>query len=126
MKNLAPQFSRPAVTRRSPRLSQTKRAAGRLRQAGYTIVEVQIAVLLMLIAMWGISGHQRAYNSVMGGLETENRVRGVVDVTSERAIVAVSEKGGASGPPQCEIRLVDIDTSGSNPVAEVIVRQRGL
>jgi hypothetical protein len=117
----------PAVAARTGATRPGRRNVRRRRfSAGYTIVEVQIAIILMLIALWGMGSHARIYNQLLAGIEQDNAIQGVVNVGVGRAILAVSSAGADAGPPPCEIRLLSIDTGGTYPVAQVQVRQRGL
>ena len=102
------------------------RANRRIRSSagGFTLVEVQIAIVLFVLVMMILLGHGSAFYDLVGWLENERSVHGVVDVDSGRAFVAVSQAGEGAGPPPCEIRLLSIDDSGTYPVAEVQVRQR--
>ena len=96
------------------------------RDSGFTLVEVQIAIVLFVLVMLILLSHGGVFYNLLGWLENERRVHGVVEVSAERAIVTVAEAGEGGDQPPCEIRLLSIDTSGLYPVAEVQVRQRTL
>ncbi len=97
----------------------TKRASarhGRCRRAqkGFTLIEVQVATLLFVIAVLTMVSHAQVYGDIVAWLENDRSVTGTVDVEAERAVLAVAQAGQAPGPPPCRVRLLSADYSGTN------------
>ncbi len=96
------------------------------RHGGFTLIEVQVATLLFVIAVLTMVSHARVYGDIVAWLENDRRVTGIVDVGAERAVLAVTEAGQDAGPPPCRVRLLSADYSGVNgSEARIALSDRG-
>ena len=92
-------------------------------QRGFTLVEIQIAILLIVVLLYTLGGHTRVVNQLLAGVQDDKRVAGVVDLTSERAVLSISDTGTGAGAPVCDVRIQSIDFGGSYPEITVLVEQ---
>jgi hypothetical protein len=98
------------------------RARGRSclkRSHGFTLIEVQVAIVVFVFGMIAVLGYARVNGSLVASVESERGVDGYFDLASERAIVIVTGDPGTTGRPECDVRLEEIDDSGAYPVVEV-------
>jgi len=86
---------------------------------GFTLIEVQIAIVLFVFGMLAVLGSARVNGSLIKSVETERAVDGYVDLAAERAIVTMAGEPGTTGTPPCTVRLESIDDSGAFPIVEV-------
>ncbi len=94
-------------------------------QRGFTLVEVQVAIILTVVLLYTMGGHSRVVNQLLAGVQEDKRVSGIVDVASERASLSISDTGTGAGPPTCDVIIKSIDTSGTYPEVTVLVEQAG-
>jgi hypothetical protein len=73
-----------------------------------------------------ILDYARVQRELVDWIEESRNSDGVADIGGARVILVATEAGKDAAAPTCEIRLTSIDTSGLYPLAEVVVRQRGL
>jgi hypothetical protein len=99
---------------------------GRRRAGGFTILEVQIAVLVLLIALFTLVGHHKVYNDLLDGVTEDKRVSGYIDLTDDRLVVTLTEQGPDAAPPACHVYVTDVTYSGGNPRIDVVVEDSGL
>ncbi len=95
------------------------------RQRGFTLIEVQVATLLFVLAVLTMTNHTRIYGDMVAWLETDNRVSGSVDVDGQRAVLAVIEAGKDPQLPPCRIRLVSAESTSNGSEALVELSDRG-
>jgi hypothetical protein len=92
---------------------------------GFTLVEVQIAILVLLITLFTLGGHVRIYNQLLTGVTADKNVDGYFDLTGERAFLTVSRQGKDAAPPPCDVRVQSVNTGGTYPRVFVIVEEIG-
>jgi len=90
-------------------------------RAGFTLLEVQIAVVLLVLTLFVLGGHNRVINQLLAGVLTDKRVDGYVELTTERAFLTISGAGADAGSPPCDVRVDAVDLSGSYPEVTVTV-----
>jgi hypothetical protein len=93
---------------------------------GVTLIEVQIAALLGVLAFLTIVDYSRVQDQLVSSVEDERWADGSVDATNERFIVVATSVGSSAAEPVCEVRMTSVTFGGLYPTAEVVVRQRGL
>jgi len=106
--------------RRKFRKSSRARVDSRANR-GFTLLEVQVAVVLLVLTLFVLGGHNRVINQLLTGVLTDKRVDGYVDLATERAFLTISESGQAAGTPPCDVRVDSVDTSGTYPRVYVTV-----
>ena len=89
------------------------------RAPGFTLVEVQVAIVLFVFGMIAVLGYARVNGSLVASVESERAVDGYADLDSERLIVTMTGEPGTTGAPACDVRLEDIDDSGPYPIVEI-------
>jgi len=95
------------------------------RSRGFTLIEVQVAIVIFVFGMIAVLGYARINGSLVASVESERGVDGYFDLASERAIVIMTAEPGTTGNPECDVRLEEIDDSGAYPIVEIST-QRGL
>ena len=91
-----------------------------LRQAaGFTLVEVQVAIVLFVFGMIAVLGYARVNGSLIASVEDERAVDGYADLGEERVIVTMTGEPGTTGAPACEVHLESIEDSGAYPIVEI-------
>ena len=96
------------------------------RSGGFTVVEVQIAVLVLLIALFTLIGHHRVYSDLLDGVTADKRVAGYMDLTDNRLFITLAEQGPNAAPPACHVYVTAVTYSGGSPRVDVVVEQSGL
>lgn len=91
------------------------------RAGGFTLVEVQVAIVIFGLAMVAFLGYTRVNGALIRSAEETRSVDGYADVAEERAIVVIANAPGSMAAPECDLRLEEIDSSGAFPVAEITV-----
>jgi hypothetical protein len=94
------------------------------RSSGFTLLEIQIAIVIFALAMIGMIGHGRVYERVLTNLQSEHRFDGVAVPTNDRVIVSVAQVGNEASPPRCDVELETIDDTPGNLSAEIRVVRR--
>jgi hypothetical protein len=87
--------------------------------AGFTLVEVQVAIVLFVFGMIAVLGYASVNRKLIGSVESERALDGYADLAAERVIVTMTGEPGTTGLPACDVRLQSIDTSGLYPVVEI-------
>ena len=82
------------------------------RSGGFTLLEIQIAIMILALAMIGMIGHGRVYERVLDNLRSEHRFEGVALPGSNRVIVSVAQVGSDTSPPRCEVELETMEADG--------------
>ncbi len=77
---------------------------------GFSLLEVQIAILVLVLAVMGLMATVANQNRHLVGVEEYGRVRGVTSTASKRVVVAFTE--AATTGPACDIRLDELDERG--------------
>ncbi len=114
------------VSERSSKQRSASFRPGRQAARGFTLIEVQVATLLFVLAVLTLVGHARVYGKLVGWLESEHRARGVVDIERGRAVLTVTEAGRQAGPPACRLRLVSVDYAGTDGAQALVeISDRG-
>jgi len=93
---------------------------------GVTLVEVQVAAMLGILAFLTIVDYARVQDELVSSIEDDRWADGILDATNERVVVVATDVSSAAAAPVCEIRMTSVDFVGLYPTAEVVVRQRGL
>jgi len=96
-----------------------RRAASR----GFTLVELQIAIVVLLIVTFTMGGHHHIYNQLLAGVSVDQRVDGHFDLFNERGFLVIMAQGKNASAPVCDVRVQSVDTSGSDPEVVVVVEQ---
>lgn len=91
--------------------------------AGFTLVEVQVAIIVLAVAIFSLGGHNRAMNSLLRGVEADKRVSGYVDLSAERAFLLISASGKNAALPPCNVSVNSVDLTGSDPKIYVQVEE---
>jgi len=94
------------------------------RNRGFTLLEIQIAIVILALAMVGMIGHGRAYQQILTALRDDHRLDGTALVSEGRAVVSVAQIGNETSPPRCEVELESIEADGGTVVAEVRTTRR--
>jgi len=103
------EFAHPTRTERSRRPGDR----------GFTILEVQVAVLLLVLALTLVLAQGTNQQRHLTWVEGLGKAHGVVDVANQRVILAVAEPRAAETLPACKLRLLALSESGSYADAEV-------
>jgi prepilin-type N-terminal cleavage/methylation domain-containing protein len=104
--------------------SQTSSSTAAPRARGFTLLEIQIAIVILALAMIGMIGHGRVYERVLNSLQSEHRFDGVAMPAGDRVVVSVAQVGNETSPPRCEVRLEMMDEMPGNLSAEIRVTRR--
>jgi Tfp pilus assembly protein PilV len=88
---------------------------------GFTLIEVQVAIVLFVFGMIAFLGYARVNGQLVASVADQRSVDGYADLAGERAIVVIASKPGTTAAPACDITLEDIDDSGAYPVVEISV-----
>jgi hypothetical protein len=107
------------------RKGKKKRSLRVRASGGFTLIEVQVAALIGAISLMAVLDYARVQGELISWIQESRNADGYVDVSGARAILVSTDAGMDAAAPVCEIRLTSIDTSGTYPLAEVVVRQRG-
>ncbi len=109
-------------------LSPVAKAAGfgRSGDEGYTILEVQITVLVLLVALGGVMAQSIAHRRHLGWVEDYGKAQGIVDGDRGRAVLVVSESDANAMVPACKLELVGLDKTSTFLEAEVDVWRNDL
>jgi hypothetical protein len=91
---------------------------------GFTLLDVQIAIVILAVAMLGMVGHGRAYRSILDALQREHRFDGVAVAAKHRVIVSVAEVDSGGSPPRCEVEVDTVELDGTTATAELGVTRR--
>lgn len=111
----------------APPRAPTRKQPASIRDGGFTLVEIQIAVLLLSVALAGLTGVYAMQHRHLSWMEQNGRSYGIVDPVAKRALVSLADDLGDGSLPPCEVALVKIkDEDGEKLEAEVRVSQRGL
>jgi len=105
-------------TRRKP-----ARATRARREQGFSLVEIQIAVVVLAISIFTLGGHHRIMNALLRGAQEDRKVAGYVDLSAERAFVLIADRGKDAGPPPCDVKVTSVSFAGPNPVVHVRVQE---
>jgi prepilin-type N-terminal cleavage/methylation domain-containing protein len=90
---------------------------------GFTLIELQVAIVLLVVAAFILGGHHRIYNQLLAGVHEDRRAAGYVDLTAQRAFLVIAEEGTGAGPPPCDVKVNSVDFGGSSPRVFVRVQQ---
>jgi len=90
---------------------------------GFTLIELQVAIVLLVVAAFILGGHHRVYNQLLSGVHEDRRAAGYVDLTAERAFLVIAEEGKGAGSPPCDIKVDSVSFSGSYPRVFARVQQ---
>ena len=106
------------------RRSVLARACGRSRlyaMRGFTLVEVQVAIVIFGLGMVAFLGYTRVNGALIRSAEETRSIDGYADLAEERAIVVIASEPGTTAAPSCDLKLADIDETGIYPVVELTV-----
>jgi prepilin-type N-terminal cleavage/methylation domain-containing protein len=90
---------------------------------GFTLLEVQVASVVFVLAVVFLIGQARTYRSLLESMERDSALGGVAVAGDDRVIASVSRPGGG-GAPVCEVELHSIEQNGFALDAEVVVTRR--
>lgn len=111
--------SHPAAVSRP--LART-RGRSRVRDPhGFTLIEVQVAIVLFVFGMIAFLGYTRVNGQLVASVAEQRSIDGYADLGEERAIVIIASRPGTAAAPACDITLEAIDDSGAYPVVEISV-----
>ena len=105
---------------RARRRSRSRRTQ---RTRGFTLVEVQIAVVIMAIAIFTLGGHTQILNTLLGGAHAERRAAGYFDLTTARAFLMTVDRGPNAGAPPCDVTVESVRFEGAYPAVTVRVQE---
>jgi hypothetical protein len=91
---------------------------------GFTLLEVQVASILFVVAVFFMIGQARAYRSMLESVERDSALSGAAVTGDDRVVASVARAGAGSGAPACEVRLHALDETGATLSAEVVVTRR--
>lgn len=106
------------------RRSVLARACGRSRlcsMRGFTLVEVQVAIVIFGLGMVAFLGYTRVNGTLIRSAEETRSIDGYADLARERTIVVIASEPGTTAAPPCDLKLAGIDESGIYPVVELTV-----
>jgi hypothetical protein len=78
----------------------------------FTILEVQVAIVVLAITILTLGGHHRIMNSLLRGVQQDRQAGGFVDLVTERGAMTYTEEGDAPSPPPCNVTVYDSDLTG--------------
>ena len=87
--------------------------------AGFTLVEVQVAIVIFVFGMIAVLGYAGVNGKLISSVESERGLDGYADLAAERVIVTMTGEPGTTGAPACNVTLQSIDTSGLYPIVEI-------
>ena len=102
-------------------LARTRGRSRILDPRGFTLIEVQVAIVLFVFGMIAFLGYTRVNGQLVASVAEQRSIDGYADLGEERAIVIIASKPGTTTAPACDLKLEDIDESGSYPVVEISV-----
>ena len=102
-------------------LARTRGRSRILDPRGFTLIEVQVAIVLFVFGMIAFLGYTRVNGQLVASVAAQRSVDGYADLGEERAIVIIASQPGSWSAPACDIKLEDIDESGAYPVVEISV-----
>ena len=88
-----------------------------------SIMELQVAIVLLAAAAFILGGHHRVYNQLLAAVHEDKRAAGYVDLTAERAFLVIAEEGTGAGAPPCDVKVNSVSFSGTYPRVFVRVQQ---
>jgi hypothetical protein len=88
---------------------------------GFTLIEVQVAIVLFVFGMIAFLGYTRVNGQLVASVADQRSVDGYADLGEERAIVIIASQPGTTAAPSCDITLEGIDESGAYPVVEISI-----
>ena len=97
----------------------------RRRDAGISLLEVNVAIIVLVIAVLTMGGHQRIYNQLLAGVTVDKKVDGYFDLTTERAVLTMAEADQDVAAPACDVTVQSVDTGGPHPKVFARVEQSG-
>jgi hypothetical protein len=80
--------------------------------SGFTIVEIQVAIVVLAVTILTLGGHHRVMNALLRGVQEDRQVGGYVNLSEERASLTFTDDGTGAGPPPCDIKVTDVNLSG--------------
>ncbi len=86
---------------------------------GFSLLEVQIAILILVLAVMGLMATVASQNRHLVGVEEYGKVRGVTSTARKRVVVSYTE--AATTGPACEVHLDDLAERGRSLTARVRV-----
>ena len=102
-------------------MSALRRKRAPARSAGFTLLEVQVAVVLLVLTLFVLGGHNRVINQLLAGVHADKRVDGYVDLANERAFLTIAGTGANAGSPPCDVRVDSVNLGGTYPEITVTV-----
>ncbi len=94
--------------------------------AGFTLLEVQVAMLLLLVALMGISIHGALQRRHLAWIEQYGKVHGRVDLGASRAVMTLTEADAALPAPGCDVLLTQTATlPGGGSATVQVTRNTG-
>jgi len=112
-------ISEPATA--SHRTARTRGRSCFHDRRGFSLIEVQVAIVLFVFGMIAFLGYARVNGQLVTSMEEQRSVDGYADLATGRAIVVMASEAGTTTAPGCDLILEDIDESGTYPVIEVSV-----
>ncbi len=103
----------------------TLAALCRKAQSGFTFLEVQVAMLLLLIGIMGIVLHGAAQRRHLAWISEYGKARGIVNLVASRAVLTYTEDDNSARLPECTITLLATASVGAVASAEVRVARTG-
>lgn len=79
---------------------------------GFTIVEIQVAIVVLAITILTLGSHHRVMNALLRGVVEDRQAAGYVDLSEERAALTFVDDGAGAGPPPCDVRVTNVNLSG--------------